>query len=258
MNKNLEGKVAVVTGGTRGIGRAIAQQLVELGAAVVVAGTNREKSEAAALEIGGNSMGIELDVANPESCKAMIEKTVENFGGLDVLVNNAGITGIASPTAQHTPESWQQVMDVNVNGVFYCTVAAIPHMQRNGGAVINLSSVDGLVGMASLSHYSSSKHAVIGFTKSAALEYGKDNIRVVAVAPGFISTQMTDDLFTDAQATVVSSMTALGRPAKPREVASMVCWLASDEASYVTGCCLQVDGGLLAGFGEMQGEQNAN
>jgi NAD(P)-dependent dehydrogenase (short-subunit alcohol dehydrogenase family) len=251
MNKNLEGKVVVVTGGTRGIGKAIAGQLVEAGAVVIVAGTNQEKSEVVAAELGGGAMGIAVDVSDHESCNVLIAKTVEKHGTIDVLVNNAGITGVAASTAQHTPETWQQVMDVNVNGVFYCSSAAIPHMQKTGGVIINLASVDGLVGMASLSHYSASKHAVIGFTKSAALEYGKDNIRVVAVAPGFISTEMTDDLFTDAQASLVSSMTALGRPARPSEVGSMVCWLASDEASYVTGCCLQVDGGLLAGFGEM-------
>ncbi|MGI9288020.1 MAG: SDR family NAD(P)-dependent oxidoreductase [Pseudomonadales bacterium] len=253
MSNNLSGKVVIVTGGTRGIGRAIAGQLVDRGAAVVVAGTNQQKSDAVAAELGGDSMGIQVDVADHEACAAMVEKTVEKYGRIDVLVNNAGITGKAARTTEQTPETWQQVIDVNLNGVFYCTLAAIPHMQKGGGgAIINLSSVDGLAGMATLPHYSASKHAVIGFTKSAALEYGKDNIRVVAVAPGFIATEMTDELFTDSAAAIVSSMAALGRPARPAEVGNMVCWLASDEASYVTGCCLQVDGGLLAGFGEME------
>jgi len=198
----------------------------------------------------GDTLGIGVNVADQQSCQAMIDRTIEAFGRLDVLVNNAGVGGVRAPTADQRPDDWRQVIDVNLNGVFYCSRAAIPHMQQvGGGVIINISSVDGLVGMAGLQAYSSAKHAVIGFSKSSALEYGRDNIRVVAVAPGFIATDMTREHFTDHEAATVAAMTALGRPARPQEVGNMVLWLASEEASYVTGCCLQVDGGVLAGFG---------
>lgn len=244
------GRVAIVTGGSRGIGRTIVEQLLDQGAKVAVVGISADNARQTATELGENAIGIGADVANYDACKAAIDSTVEAFGKLDILINNAGIGGIRKLTADHGIEDWQRVIDVNLNGVFYCTKAAVPEMQKSGGgAIVNIASIDGLIGMASLSHYCASKHAVIGFTKSFALEYGKDNIRCNAVAPGFIKTDMTKDSFSDEETNMVISLIALKRQAKPEEVANAVTWLASEKASYVTGACFVVDAGLTSGIG---------
>ena len=246
-----DGKVVIVTGGTRGIGRAIAEQFAEQGAKVTVVGTNAEKAAIAAQEIGYGARGVGADVSNYENCQAMVAKTIEAFGRLDILVNNAGISGERALTADHSLENWQQVVDINLNGVFYGCKAALPEMQKmGGGAIVNIASVDGIIGLASLSPYVSAKHAVVGLTKNCALEYGKDNIRCNSVAPGFIATDMTNDGFSKGEHDMINSMTALKRPAQPVEVANLVTWLASDKASYVTGACFVIDGGLTSGLGD--------
>lgn len=245
------GKVVIVTGGTRGIGRAIAEQFAEQGARVTVVGTNAERAAAAAQEIGYGAIGVGADVSNYEDCQAMVASTIEVFGRLDILVNNAGIAGERALMGDNSLENWQQVVDINLNGVFYSSKAALPQMQKaGGGAIVNIASIDGLIGLAGVAPYVSAKHAVVGLTKNCALEYGKDNIRCNSVAPGFVATDMTDECFAKEEHDMISAMTALKRPAQPVEVANMATWLASEKASYVTGACFVVDGGLTSGFGD--------
>jgi len=244
-----DGKAVIVTGGTRGIGRAVAEQFAALGAKVAVVGTSEAKAKAVAEEIGAGALGIGANVSVYEDCAAMVEKTVSAFGRLDVLVNNAGISGERAPVADQALDNWANVINVNLNGVFYCSKAAIPAMRKcGGGAIVNVSSVEGLIAATGLSPYVSSKHAVIGLTKNIALEYGKDNIRCNSIAPGFIATDMTSDGFSEQERTMIAAMTAFQRPASPTEVANLICWLASDKATYITGSCHVVDGGMTSGI----------
>jgi NAD(P)-dependent dehydrogenase (short-subunit alcohol dehydrogenase family) len=203
--KIFEGKVVVVTGAATGIGRATALAFAAEGASVVVAGRNFSRVEAVANEIGDQALAVQVDVSDMASCQAMVDGAIDMFGRIDVLFNNAGIGGDRAHTADQSLENWQRVIDTNLNGVFYGTKAVIPHMQQSGGGVIvNNSSIDGLVAMASLSPYVASKHAVMGLTKTVALEYGRQNIRCVAVAPGFIQTKMTGDSFAEEELAMIS------------------------------------------------------
>jgi len=247
--KMFEGKVVVITGAAAGIGRGAALAFAAEGASVVAAGRNFSRVEAVANEIGDRALAVQVDVSDMASCQAMADAAVDKFGRIDVLFNNAGISGDRAQTADQSVENWQRVIDTNLNGAFYGTKAVIPHMQKSGGGVIiNNSSVDGLMGMASLSPYVVSKHAVMGLTKTVALEYARQNIRCVAVAPGFIQTAMTGGGFAEEERAMISAMVPMGRPGTVEEVANLVLWLASDKASYVTGTIHQVDAGLLSGF----------
>jgi len=246
---DFDGKVVIVTGAASGIGRASAIQFAEQGAKVVVADINLAGADETAGMIGDSAMVVQVDVADEQSCQSMVDKTIEVYGRLDVIFNNAGIPGVRAYTADQTTEDWQRVIDVNLNGVFYCTRSAIPEMLKTGGGVIvNTASVDGLVGMGTISHYTAAKHGVIGLTKSCALEYSKQNIRCVAVAPGYINTPMTEGTFTKEENAMLMMAIPLKRPAQPEEVANLVIWLASDKASYVTGSCHTIDGGITSGF----------
>lgn len=243
------GKVCLVTGAAEGIGREAALQFAELGAKVALADINEEKLAETGKLLGEQAIIIKADVAKEQDCQSMVDQVVAKWGRLDVLLNNAGIPGTRARTADVTTQEWNRVIGVNLNGVFFCSRAAIPAMQANGaGVIINIASVDGQVGMGSVPHYVASKHAVIGLTKNIALEYGVDNIRCVAVAPGFIDTSMTQGSLSAEEQGLLNSMTPLGRAAIPAEVANMVTWLASEQACYVTGTCHNVDGGLISGF----------
>ena len=235
---SLEGKVALVTGGSRGIGRAIALELGRAGAEVVVGyRTGREEAEAVASEIGGRA--VEADVSNPESAKAL----VEGAGDLDILVNNAGLTrdGLL---ARMSDDDWRTVLDTNLSSVFYtCRAAARPMMKRRGGAIVNISSIVGVHGNFGQTNYAASKAGIIGFTKSLARELGSRNVRANVIAPGYVRSQLTDVLPEEATAMMLQN-TPLGRLGDPEDVAGAVRFLCSDEAKFVTGAVLLVDGGL--------------
>jgi 3-oxoacyl-[acyl-carrier protein] reductase len=235
---SLEGKTALVTGGSRGIGRAIALELGRAGANVVVGyRTGREEAESVASEIGGRA--VEADVSDPESAKAL----VEDAGDLDILVNNAGLTrdGLL---ARMSDEDWRTVIDTNLSSVFFtCRAAARPMMKRRGGAIVNVSSIVGIHGNFGQTNYAASKAGMIGFTKSLARELGSRNVRANVVAPGYVKSQLTDVLPEEATAMMLTN-TPLGRLGDPEDVAGAVRFLCSDAAAFVTGAVLLVDGGL--------------
>jgi 3-oxoacyl-[acyl-carrier protein] reductase len=235
---SLEGKVALVTGGSRGIGRAIALELGRAGADVVVGyRTGREEAEAVAAEVGGRA--VEADVSDPGSAHAL----VESAGELDVLVNNAGLTrdGLL---VRMSDEDWRSVIDTNLSSVFYtCRAAARGMMRKRAGAIVNISSIVGVHGNWGQTNYAASKAGIIGFTKSLARELGSRNVRANVVAPGYVTTQLTDVLPDEAKETMLTA-TPLGRLGDPEDVAGSVRFLCSDEARFVTGVVLHVDGGL--------------
>jgi NAD(P)-dependent dehydrogenase (short-subunit alcohol dehydrogenase family) len=242
-------KVILITGAAGGIGRAAALQFARGGARVAVADIDIAGLEETVSLAGGETLLIPVDVSDEHSCQAMVDAALQRFGRLDVLFNNAGIGGERALTADVPTDDWHRVININLNGVFYCTRAALPALvESGGGVIINTASVDGQVGMPSLSHYVAAKHGVIGLTKSVALEYARQNVRSVAIAPGYIRTRMTEEGFTEEEKALLSAMVPLGRPAEPEEVANMVFWLASDKASYVTGTCHNIDAGILSGF----------
>jgi 3-oxoacyl-[acyl-carrier protein] reductase len=235
---SLEGKTALVTGASRGIGRAIAVELGRAGAHVIVGyRSGAEEAEAVAAEIGGRA--VQADVGDPEQAKRLVEEA----GDLDVLVNNAGITrdGLL---ARMPDEDWHAVIAANLNGVFYtCRAAARGMMRRRAGAIVNITSVVGIHGNPGQTNYAASKAGIIGFTKSIARELGTRGVRANAVAPGYVTTALTDVLPEQARAAILAN-TPLGRLGGPQDIAGAVRFLCSDEASFITGEVLLVDGGL--------------
>lgn len=235
---SLEGKVALVTGGSKGIGRAIALELGAAGASVVVGyRTGKDEAETVAAAIGGHA--IHADVSDPASAAAL----VESAGDLDILVNNAGLTrdGLI---ARMSDEDWDTVIQTNLASVFYtCRAVARPMMKRRGGAIVNVSSIVGVHGNPGQTNYAASKAGIIGFTKSLARELGSRGVRANVVAPGYVKTQLTDVLPEEATSAMLGA-TPLGRLGDPEDVAGAVRFLCSDAAAFVTGAVLLVDGGL--------------
>lgn len=238
-----DAKVALVTGGSRGIGRAIAAALVECGVSVVVTGRTQETAQAAAEQIGGQASGMAMDVCDRAAVDTAIKSVLENHGHLDILVNNAGITR-DNLLMRMKPADWDAVIATNLNGVYYCSQAVLrPMIRQRSGRIINISSVVGLMGNAGQVNYAASKAAILGFTKSLAREVASRNVTVNAVAPGYIETDMTKNLPAEATDALREAI-PMGRIGQPSEVAKAVLYLASEEAGYVTGQVLQVNGGL--------------
>ncbi len=248
---DFQGKVAVVTGGGSGIGRESALLLAKGGASVMVSDID-EKGGLESVEMiksgGGKAAFVKSNVAKPEDNENMVAETVRAFGRLDIAVNNAGIGGEASFTGDYSIEGWLKVININLNGVFYGMRYEIPAMLKNGGGVIvNMASILGQVGFATAPAYVAAKHGVVGLTKTAALEYSAQGIRVNAVGPGFIHTPLLKDLEEDkATIDMLVSLHPMGRLGLPNEVAELVAWLASEKASFVSGGYYAVDGGYLA------------
>jgi 3-oxoacyl-[acyl-carrier protein] reductase len=235
---SLAGKRALVTGGSKGIGRAIAQELARAGATVVVGyRSGKDEAEQLATEIGGEA--VQADVSSPEDAKRLVDEA----GDIDVLVNNAGLTrdGLL---ARMSDDDWRTVLDTNLSSVFYtCRAVTRPMMKKRGGSIVNISSVVGVHGNWGQTNYAASKAGIIGFTKSLARELGSRNIRANVIAPGYVKTQLTNVLPEQATAAMIDN-TPLGRVAEPEEIAGAVRFLASGDASFITGEVLLVDGGL--------------
>jgi len=245
----LADRTALVTGSTRGIGLAIARRLAAAGAAVAVTGRSEEQVQAvvAGLEAdGAKAAGFAADLTDGRQAEALVEQVLERFGRLDILVNNAGATR-DTLFIRMKPEDWQYVLDVNLQGVMHTTRAAVrPMVRRRYGRIINVSSVVALTGNPGQTNYSAAKAAVIGFSKSLARELAGRNITVNVVAPGYIRTDMTDQLSPQLQEKYMAQI-PVGRMGEPEDVAEAVLFLASDAASYITGHTLVVDGGLTMG-----------
>lgn len=244
--KQLENKVALVTGGASGIGKAVVELFVREGAKVVIADLNETAGATLAKDLGANTIFVKANAASPEDNERLVDKALEVFGKLDIAVNNAGIGGESAPTGEYGIEAWHQVIDVNLNGVFYGMRYQIPAMLANGsGSIINIASILGQVGFANASAYTAAKHGVVGLTKSAAWEYGTQGIRINAVGPGFIETPLIDHMDT-ATKQFLESQHAMQRLGTSEEVAELILWLASKKASFATGGYYPIEGGYLA------------
>ena len=244
MQIDLSGKVALVTGSTRGIGRAIAETLAAAGASVAIVGRDLPRAEAAAAEIGRGARGFACDVSDTAQVSALVADVEAAFGTLDILVNNAGLTR-DNVIMRLKDEDWDAVIDANLRGAFASIRAASRGMmKRRSGRIINISSVVGVIGNRGQSNYAASKAGLIGLTKSVAKELASRNILCNAVAPGFIATDMTAALGDD-QRTALEGQIPLARLGSPSDIASAVAFLASDHAAYITGQVLVVDGGMV-------------
>jgi NAD(P)-dependent dehydrogenase (short-subunit alcohol dehydrogenase family) len=247
-NVKLKGKVALVTGGTSGIGKATAIAFARAGAKVVLTGRREKEGAQVVAEIkklGGDAAFVRADVAKDADVKAMVDFTVDKYGRLDVAFNNAGVEW-KGPLDQATEAEYRRIFDINVWGVLNSMRHEIPAMLKNGGgAIVNTSSVSGHVGMGQVSIYTASKHAVEGLTKSVALEFARRNIRINAVAPGAIATEMFDRFAGDELRDQITSITPVGRVGAGEEIAAAVLYLCSDEAKFTIGTSLVVDGGYV-------------
>ncbi len=247
-------KVVLITGAGSGIGRVTAHAFAKEGGTVVVSDINEKGGIETVQQIiaaGGKATFFKANVADFEEVQKMVDYTVEQFGKLDIAINNAGIGGLPSRTVDHSLENWDKVMAINSTGVFYCMKAEIKQMlQQGSGAIVNTSSIAGLRGLPNNIAYVASKHAVVGMTKTAAMEYARKNIRINAICPVFTVTPLFNPEVMDQLSTGLSEKLKAGIPMKrfadPTEMANTILWLCSDKASFVTGHAMPVDGGLTA------------
>ncbi|MEO6013689.1 MAG: SDR family NAD(P)-dependent oxidoreductase [Devosia sp.] len=244
------GRVAIVTGGASGIGEAIVKELAVDGAKVVVADRDKAGIERVVSEVkrsGGEAAGFDIDVASPEQNAALVAFAEKIYGALHLAVNNAGIGGPSAPTGEYPLDGWKTVIDVNLNGVFYGLRAQIPAMLRaGGGAIVNMASILGSVGFANAVAYTSAKHAVVGMTKVAAMEYATKGIRINAVGPGFIDTPLLAKNLDANTLNYVAGLHPIQRLGRPEEVSALSCFLLSERASFITGSYHLVDGGYVS------------
>jgi NAD(P)-dependent dehydrogenase (short-subunit alcohol dehydrogenase family) len=257
MSKLLANKVAIITGGTSGIGRDTAVLFAKEGAKVVIAGRREAEGKATIALVqaaGGEGIFVKTDVAKAADVEALVKQTVSKFGRLDVAFNNAGIEGVWVPIVEQTEADWDSTLDINLKGTWLCLKYEIAQMlkQGGGGAIVNMASVAGWIGAAGAGAYCSSKHGVIGLTKCAALETATAGIRVNVVCPAVIETPMGERLFGAGDVKpMLLGMHPIGRFGKPQEVAEAVLWMCSDQSSFMTGQSLVLDGGMLAGRGSV-------
>lgn len=246
-------KVAIVTGGASGIGRAAALALAGQGVSVAVADIDESGGKETASQIaalGQQAIYVHTDVTQDADCAHLVAAALAQYGRLDMAFNNAGIVGYPLLTADYGLSNWQRVIDINLTGVFNCMTHELKAMKQSGGAIVNTASIMALIGAVGGSAYCAAKHGVIGLTKAAALEYGRNGIRVNAICPGYVASEMTIGkraLFNQKQLQTGIDKTALKRLATPEEIAEIVVWLCSEKAAYVTGASYTIDGGFTAG-----------
>ena len=250
-SSRLDGKVAIVTGGASGIGKATVERFVSEGARVLVADLDGHGAAAVASELGDVAASTQLDVTNYAAVEAMVAQAVDAFGGLDIIFNNAGISSVGR-VDELDIDAWQRVIDVDLTAVFYGCKAAVPALrERGGGAIVNTASISGLFGDWGIPAYNAAKGGVMNLTRAMAADHARDNIRVNAVCPGGVETAMTDALVQSRRAQVhYERLVPQARMGRPEEIAAAVAFLASDDASYVNGHGLVVDGGVTATTGQ--------
>ena len=247
--KQLENKVALITGSGSGIGKAAAILFAEQGAKVVISDINESHGHSVVEQIkqkGGDAFFIKADSSKPEDNEALIKQTIQKYGRLDIAVNNAGIGGPLSATGEYPIDGWQKVIDINLSGVFYGLRYQIPVMLEKGGSIINVASILGQAGTKFSPAYVAAKHGVVGLTKAAALEYADKNIRINSIGPGYIKTPLVMNSLDDAARNALVGLHPIGRLGESEEIAELILWLASSKSSFVTGAYYPIDGGYLA------------
>jgi NAD(P)-dependent dehydrogenase (short-subunit alcohol dehydrogenase family) len=246
--KQLENKVAIITGSASGIGKSAALLLAREGASVVISDINEKAGVSVVDEIkksGGEALFVKTDTSDPEANKNLVEQTVKKYGKLDIAVNNAGIGGPLGATGEYPIDGWQKVININLSGVFYGMRYQIPAMKA-GGSIINVASILGMAGTKFSSAYVAAKHGVVGLTKAAALEYADKKIRINSIGPGYINTPLISNSLDEATIKSLTALHPIGRLGEAEEVAELILWLGSDKSSFVTGSYYPVDGGYLA------------
>jgi NAD(P)-dependent dehydrogenase (short-subunit alcohol dehydrogenase family) len=247
--KQLENKVAIITGSGSGIGKSAAMLFAKEGAKVIISDINEAHGNSVVDEItknGGAAFFVKADSSKPEDNEALVKQTLDKYGSLDIAVNNAGIGGPLAATGEYPVDGWKKVIDINLSGVFYGMRYQIPAMLQNGGSIINVASILGQAGTKFSPAYVAAKHGVVGLTKAAALEYADKKIRINSIGPGYIKTPLVMNSLDQSALDALVGLHPMGRLGESEEIAELLLWLASSKASFVTGAYYPVDGGYLA------------